>query len=325
MRYLSYVARRVLQIAPVLFFVITVNFLLVHLSPGDPAWALAGENASPKYVESLRERYGLDRPILEQYGRYIVTVLHGDLGYSYTYHKPVLALIAQRLPSTLLLVLFGQLLAIVVGTLLGTYSARHYSSVRDKLLGIFTLTLYSMPIFWLGLLLILIFAVWGKGLLPSSGMYSVPRIVGWNGLLDTLRHMILPTVALTLYGMPTYYRLTRSAILDIMDEDFVKTLRAVGLSKRTLFLRHCLRNALLPSVTMAGLTFGSLLSGALLTETVFSWPGMGRLMYESVFQRDFPVSMGVFLVSALGVIIATLVTDITYLFLDPRIIYSKGT
>jgi peptide/nickel transport system permease protein len=316
-----YAVRRVVQILPVMLFIAVVNFLLIHLAPGDPASALAGEGAPQEFIEALRVDYGLDKPLLQQLGTYLATLLQGDLGYSFAYRRPVVEVIVERLPATMLLVFASQIPAIVVGTLLGAYSARHYPSKIDNAVTAVSLSLYAVPIFWSGLLLILVFAVWLRWL-PASGMFSLAApSEGFGRLLDISRHMVLPTAALFLYSLPTYVRLTRASVIEIMREDFITTARAIGYSENVVFFRHALRNALLPAVTVAGLSLSFVFAGALLTETVFGWPGMGRLMYEGVLKRDYPVLMGVFLVTSALVLIVGILTDLLYAKLDPRVSY----
>lgn len=316
-----YALRRVVQIVPVMFFIAVVNFLLIHLAPGDPAAALAGEGAPQEFIEALRIDYGLDKPVLQQLGTYLATLLQGDLGYSFAYRRPVVEVIVERLPATALLVFASQIPAIVLGTLLGAYSARHYPSKIDNAVTAVSLSLYAVPIFWSGLLLILVFAVWLRWL-PASGMFSLTApSEGLGRFLDIARHMALPTTALFLYSLPTYVRLTRASVIEIMREDFITTARAIGYSENVVFFRHALRNALLPAVTVAGLSLSFVFAGALLTETVFGWPGMGRLMYEGVLKRDYPVLMGVFLVTSALVLIVGILTDLIYAALDPRVSY----
>jgi peptide/nickel transport system permease protein len=316
-----YALRRVVQILPVMLFIAVINFLLIHLAPGDPAAALAGEGAPQEFIEALRVDYGLDKPVLQQLGTYLATLLQGDLGYSFAYRRPVVEVIVERLPATALLVFASQIPAIVLGTLLGAYSARHYPSKIDNAVTAVSLSLYAVPIFWSGLLLILVFAVWLRWL-PASGMFSLTApSEGLGRFLDIARHMALPTTALFLYSLPTYVRLTRASVIEIMREDFVTTARAIGYSENVVFFKHALRNALLPAVTVAGLSLSFVFAGALLTETVFGWPGMGRLMYEGVLKRDYPVLMGVFLVTSALVLIVGIVTDLIYAALDPRVSY----
>ena len=316
-----YALRRVVQILPVMLFIAVVNFLLIHLAPGDPAAALAGEGAPQEFIEALRVDYGLDKPLLQQLGTYLATLAQGDLGYSFAYRRPVVEVIVERLPATALLVFASQIPAIVLGTLLGAYSARHYPSKIDNAVTAVSLSLYAVPIFWSGLLLILVFAVWLRWL-PASGMISLTAPTeGLGRLFDIARHMALPTTALFLYSLPTYVRLTRASVIEIMREDFVTTARAIGYSENVVFFRHALRNALLPAVTVAGLSLSFVFAGALLTETVFGWPGMGRLMYEGVLKRDYPVLMGVFLVTSALVLVVGILTDLIYAALDPRVSY----
>ena len=316
-----YASRRLVQVLPVMLFIAVVNFLIIHLAPGDPAAALAGEGAPQEFIEALRVDYGLDKPLIEQLGIYLATLLQGDLGYSFAYRRPVVEVIVERLPATLLLVLGSQIPAIVLGTLLGAFSARHYPSKIDSVVTGVSLSLYAMPIFWSGLLLILIFAVTLRWL-PASGMFSFNAPSdGLGRALDIGRHMILPATALFLYSLPQYVRLTRASVIEIMREDFITTARAIGYSENVVFLKHALRNALLPAVTVAGLSLSFVFAGALLTETVFGWPGMGRLMYEGVLKRDYPVLMGVFLVTSALVLIVGILTDLIYATLDPRVSY----
>lgn len=302
-------------------FIAVINFLLIHSAPGDPASALAGEGASQEFIDSLRLEYGLDEPLLSQLWTYLTTVARGDLGYSFGYRQPVITIILEKMPATLLLVLASQIPAIVFGTLLGAYSARHYPSRIDSAITGVSLSLYAVPIFWSGLLLILIFAVWLRWL-PASGMFSlVVPSEGFGRWLDIGRHMLLPTTALFLYSLPQYVRLTRASVIEIMREDFITTARAIGYDENVVFFRHALRNALLPAVTVAGLSLSFVFAGALLTETVFGWPGMGRLMYEGVLKRDYPLLMGVFLVTSFVVLVVGILTDLLYAKLDPRVSY----
>lgn len=315
---MAYVASRIALALPTLVFVIILNFLLTHLAPGDPAYALAGENATPEYLAAIRAEYQLDRPLVVQLWAYFQNIISGNLGFSFSYRQPVLQLILDKVPSTLLLVLAGLMLGTIVGTLAGVWAARVYPSALDALLNIVALILFSLPIFWLGLIVILIFAIWAGGL-PSGGMTSLPPKTGLAYVGDVALHMALPTLTLMLHTIPTYFRLTRSSVIEALNEDYVMTARAVGLRERAVFFRHCLRNALLPNITVAGMMLGSVFSGALLTEAIFSWPGIGNLMYGAVLQRDLPLVMGIFTVSAVCVVISVLITDIIYSFADPRV------
>jgi peptide/nickel transport system permease protein len=317
-----YILWRLAQMIPVVLVIIVINFTLIHLAPGDPAVVLAGEYASADYIQSIRDAYGLEQPLVQQLGQYIVHVIQLDLGRSYSYNRPVIEIIMSRVPATLLLVITAQVLGVVVGTTLGTFAAMRYPSRTDSVLSMVSLGSYSMPVFWLGLMMILFFAVWTRWL-PTSGMFDVAsEATGLAAFGDLLRHMVLPVSSLMIgWTVPTFMRLGRASVIEIAREDFIMTARAKGLDEQAVYFKHALRNALLPTVTMAGLYLGLTLTGAVLTETVFSWPGIGRLMYEAVMSRDYPLLMGIFIFSAFLVVIASLLTDIVYAMLDPRVNY----
>jgi peptide/nickel transport system permease protein len=318
----TYIIRRILQLVPVVLIIVVINFVLVRLAPGDPAQVLAGEFASPEYVAALRESYGLDEPLPVQLVTYLKQVAVGNLGESYSYNQPVLGIVLSRVPATLLLVGASQVVGVVIGAALGTISARFYPSRFDSAVSFVSLGAYSMPVFWLGLIAIYVFAVQFR-VLPTSGMRDITNMeTGLGAAADVFRHLILPVGTLAIsWTIPTYLRITRASIIEVSKEDFITTARCKGLEERTVFFRHALRNALLPVVTMAGLYLGLALTGAVLTETVFGWPGIGRLMYEAIFSRDYPLLMGIFVVSSVAVVLASLVTDIVNAFLDPRVAY----
>jgi peptide/nickel transport system permease protein len=314
-----YVLLRLLQLVPVTLVVIVINFLLVHLAPGDVATTLAGDNADPAYLAVIRERYGLDRPFLEQLWRYLLQVGSGDLGVSFRSREPVFAEIMSRVPATLLLVGTSLMLSVVLGTAIGAWIARRPGSALDSGVSALAVALFSMPVFWLGLMLVLLFAVrlqW----LPAMGMTSVdgPR-EGFGRLIDIASHMALPVLALMTVSLGQYVRLARSAVAEVMGESYIATVRAIGFPDRTIMMHYALRNALLPVVTVLGLQLGLLLTGAVLTETVFSWPGLGRLIYDAILARDTPVIMGAFIVMSVTVALASLITDLVYAALDPRV------
>ncbi len=315
-RYLLY---RVLQLVPVTLVVIILNFLLVHLAPGDVSIILAGESADPAYLASIRERYGLDRPFLEQLWRYLVQVGSGDLGVSFRSREPVFAEIMSRVPATLLLVGTSLALSVVLGTWIGTWIARKPGSAVDSTVSAIAVALFSMPVFWLGLMLVLLFAV-ELQVLPAMGMTSVdgPR-EGFGRVLDIAQHMVLPVLALSTVSLGQYVRLARSAVAEVMGESYITTVRAIGFPERTILMHYALRNALLPVVTVLGLQLGLVLTGAVLTESVFSWPGLGRLIYDAILARDTPVIMGAFIIMSVTVALASLVTDLLYAALDPRV------
>jgi peptide/nickel transport system permease protein len=318
----QYALRRTLQMIPVVLAIIVINFTVVHLAPGDPAVMLAGEYATREYVQSIRETYGMDEPLPAQLVQYLAHVVQLDLGRSYSYNRPVLDVIADRIPNTLLLVISAQTLGVIIGSLLGTLAAKVYPSRTDAALSMTSLAMYSMPVFWLGLMMILIFAVRLRWF-PTSGMFDVAsEATGLAALPDLLRHMVLPVTTLMLgWTIPTFLRLQRASVIEVAREDFMTTARAKGLPESTVYFKHALRNALLPTVTMAGLYLGLTLTGAVLTESVFAWPGIGRLTYDAVLGRDYPLLMGIFILSSILVVMASLLTDIAYAFLDPRVSY----
>jgi peptide/nickel transport system permease protein len=319
MRLRRYVLFRVMQLVPVALTVIVLNFLLIHLAPGDVAILLAGDDADPTYMATIREAYGLDRPFLEQLRRYLTQVLSGDLGRSYRSREPVLDELLARLPATLLLIGTALVFAVLLGTAIGTLIARHPGSALDTGVSAASVSLFSVPVFWLGLMMILFFSVQLRWL-PSSGMGAVdgPRD-GWGRALDVAYHLILPTITLSTVWVGQYVRLARSSVAEVMAESYIVTARAIGYPEHRVLLHHALRNALLPVVTVLGLQLGLALTGAVLTETVFSWPGLGRLIYEAILARDTPVIMGAFILMSFTVALASLATDLVYAALDPRV------
>ena len=316
-----YSIRRLLQLLPLLLVVVVLNFTLIHAAPGDPAYAIGGQNAPASYLSTVRERYGLDRPIIVQLLRYVQRLCVGDFGYSYLYQRPVLTVILERVPATLLLMLTSMMLAFIAGIALAIYSARNYGNWVDESLSAASLTIYSIPVFWVGLILIFLFSI-RLGWFPSSGMASdIGRESPIGHAGDVLSHMVLPVITLVAYYLPAFYRVTRAAALKVATEEFVRFARAVGFSETTIYYRYILKNALLPSIALGGLTFGLSLSGALLTETVFSWPGIGRLMLDAANNRDYPTMMGIFIITAVCVVVANLVADIAMARVDPRIVF----
>jgi peptide/nickel transport system permease protein len=304
---------------PTIFATILINFLLIHLAPGDPARVMAGEMAHPDNVEAIRVAFGLDRPLWEQLVVYIAKLFQGDLGFSYNYLTPVTELILERLPQTLLLMVMASTLSIIIGTLVGAFSASKYPSRTDSTIVITSLIFYSMPIFWFALLLLYLFSR-ELGWFPSSGMADIiDKKTGLAYVGDVLWHAVLPVVTLAAYNIPIYVRISRASVIETMREDYITTARAMGIRERHVFFRHALRNALLPTVTVAGLTLGFILTGAIMTETVFSWPGIGLLMWQAILNRDYPTLMGIFLFASISVVVASFLTDIVYALLDPRV------
>lgn len=322
MRLLWPFVRRLALAAALVLAVLAVNFVLIHAAPGDPAQVIAGEmgGADEAAMASIRKAYGLDRPLTTQFVTYIGKSLHGDLGQSYTFNQPVSGLILDRLGPTVLLVMTALLCAVLVGTLLGVWAARRPDSVVSGVVTVLSLVGYSMPVFWTGILLVILFGkVWP--IMPIAGMHDV-RLVGataWASLLDVLHHLVLPALTLTLIYVAQYSRLARASMLEILGADYIRTARAKGLSDGVVTFKHALRNALMPIVTVVGLQFGNLISGAVLVETVFSWPGLGTLALEAILGRDYPTLLGVLTYSAMLVIVANLLTDLSYRWIDPRL------
>jgi len=329
----GYLARRIALIVPTLFGVSVVAFLLVHWMPGDPAEIIAGEHASPAVVEEIRRELRLDRPLVEQYGLYLADVLHGDLGRSAKTHEAVTAEIARYFPATVELATVALLFATVLGVTLGLAAARRPGRTVDAACTSFASISVSMPVFWLGLLLMYLLAV-RLPLFPVSGrvppVFALPDVTGFV-LLDALiagdarafgegvRHLVLPAFVLGTVPLAVIARITRSSLLDAMGKDYVRTARAKGVPERLVLLRHAARNGILPTVTVIGLQFGFLLGGAIITETIFSWPGVGRWIVLAVEGRDAPVLQAGVLLMAVSFTLVNLLTDVFCAALDPRI------
>jgi len=316
-----YLVRRVLQFIPLIFWVIAINFVIIHLAPGDPVQYLTGElEATVEFQETMRKEFGLDKPLITQLGIYFGKVLRGDFGYSIRYQEPVLRLILSRLPATFLLIGTALLLATTFGTFFGAFFARR-ATIGENAVTLLSLAGYSMPIFFLGQLLLIVFS-FKCGWFPAQGMMSLRvRETGLWAMLDVLRHLVLPAITYATYHLALIFRLTRSKMLETLSQDFIITARAKGLDRRTILFRHALRNAILPVVTLLGVNMGFMLAGSVLTETVFAWPGMGRLMYECIMARDYPVLMGLFIFVSMMVAVGNLLSDIFYALIDPRITY----
>ena len=302
----KYMIKRLLALIPVLIGVSILVFMLMHITPGDPAILMLGERAPEEQLENLRESMGLNEPLPIQYINWIGRVLRGDMGRSLRSRRQVTREIWQRLPNTLSLGFAAAFLAIVVGIPIGVISAVRPNSWMDNIFTGITFAAVGMPVFWTGIMLILIFSVYLRWL-PSSGLQ-------WD-----IRNFILPTIALASVTTATITRITRSSMLDVLKEDYVRTARSKGISERMVVYKHALRNALIPVVTIMGLQFGRLLAGAVLTETVFAWPGMGRLIVDAIRTNDFPLVQGSILVFALSYALANTFVDFTYAYLDPRL------
>jgi peptide/nickel transport system permease protein len=324
-----------LQIIPVLLGVSIVVFFMVRAIPGDPAQLLLGQQATQEQVQQVRQNMGLDKPVIVQYGIFLVDALRGDLGDSIVTGRPVTTELLARFPATLELTSFAMLVAILVGVPVGVISAVKQYSWLDKFTSVLALTGISMPIFWLAMILIVIFFV-NLGWLPFPGRlstgYAVTSITGlvlvdslltlnFPAFWDGLKHLILPAIALGTIPMAVIMRMTRSSMLEVMGEDYVRTARAKGVVPWRVIFKQALRNAMLPTVTVIGLQAGLLMGGAVITETIFSWPGVGQIAYDSVNRRDYAMIQGVVLYGATLFVLINLLVDVLYAILDPRVRY----
>jgi len=305
----------------VVLIIATFNFILVHAAPGDPAQVIAGQSggSDEKLLSQIRAEYGLDKPYAVQLATYLGRILSFDLGYSYRQQRSVASLIGERVPATLLLTATSFILALLTGIILGTLAGVRAGKWSDTLLTVVSLLLYATPVFWLGLMLVLLFSVqldW----LPAFGYVTIGvPMTAFERMRDILWHLILPASSLAAVYLAIYARLMRSSVVEVTHQDFIKTARAKGLKQGRIIIRHILRNAMLPIVTVAGMQAGALVGGAVVIETVFAWPGLGRLIYDALLQRDYPVLLGVFLVMSVLVIVLNLLTDAIYRVIDPRV------
>ncbi|NIA70394.1 ABC transporter permease [Pelagibius litoralis] len=314
------ILRRIVYAFVLLLAVLVMNFALIHLAPGDPVETLVGEmgGATPEFIEQMRAAYGLDQPFYIQLATYLGRVAQGDFGFSLYFNRPVLELMFHRIGPTILLVVTAVLIALTLGTFLGVLAAQRRNSWLSHLVTVFSLVGYSTPVFWVGIMLILVFSV-ALPIFPIAGMYqSDTSATGLAFLLEVLHHLILPAMTLALIYLAFYTRLSRASMIDVLDSDYVRTARAKGLKNYLVIYKHALRNAILPVVTFAGLQFGQVLSGAVLVETVFGWPGLGTLAYDSILRRDTPTLLAILFFSASLVIVVNMVTDIVYRYIDPR-------
>jgi peptide/nickel transport system permease protein len=324
-----------LQIIPVLLGVSIVVFFMVRAIPGDPAQIMLGQQATQEQVQQIRENMGLDKPIFVQYGLFLKDALRGDLGDSIVTGRPVTTELLTRLPATLELTTFAMLIAILVGIPVGVISAVRQYSLLDKTTSVLALTGISMPIFWLAMILVVIFGVnlellpFPGRLDPTTGITAITGLVlvdslltlNFAGFWDGLLHLIMPALALATIPMAVIMRMTRSSMLEVMNEDYVRTARAKGVVPWRVVFKHALRNAMLPTITVIGLQTGLLMGGAIITETIFSWPGIGLYTYNSISSRDYASIQGVVLYAALLFVLVNLLVDILYAILDPRVRY----
>jgi peptide/nickel transport system permease protein len=317
----TYVLVRFVQGFFLLCGVTVLTFTLIHLAPGDPIYALAGESGDAAYYAEMRARFGLDRPVPEQLATYVGNVLRGDLGHSYIQKQPVLQVILARVPATLLLLVTALAFATTAGIVLGAESGRRAGSVVDVTIRGVTLAGYCAPAFWLGQVLLLLFAA-RLGWFPAQGMVNARAShQGIVHVLDVAHHLVLPALTLGIFQLALITRLTRAGVREALTQEYARTASAKGLSPGAMLYGHALPNALLPVITVVGSHVGTLLTGAVLTEIVFAWPGLGRLLYDATLSRDYPLLMAMFIVTTLMVIVANIVTDLVYTVLDPRVRY----
>lgn len=318
----KYIARRCLVAIPTIWVIVTIIFFTIHFAPGDPITFIAGEGSmTEEYLALMRNRYGLDKPLITQYLIYLTKILHGDFGYSFRFRMPIFNLILERLPATLLLMLAATSIFITVGILLGAFAAKYQNSKFDLALIGFSVIGWSIPVFWLGQILLFIFAL-RLSWFSTHGMISVGLSTkGLSFILDVLKHAVLPVIALGLRFMALFARMMRTNTVETLAQDYITTAKSKGLTDNKILWNHAVPNAMLPVLTLIGMEFGTLFSGSVVTEVVFAWPGMGRLLYDGIYARDYPLVTGVILFISVTVIVSNLITDILYTLVDPRIKY----
>lgn len=304
---------------PTLFVVLLIGFAVTRLAPGDPITMLAGEHAPPEYADQIRAKYGLDRPIPEQFLKYLATLATGDFGFSYASQQPVLTLIAERTPATLILVGAAILLALLIGIGTAVIATRWPGSLTDTVMSTAATLGYAIPVFWLGQILIYAFAV-KLDLFPAGGMQDLRApSEGIERLLDLLHHLALPTLNLGIIYAGLIGRLAHAEMIEVQAQDFVLAAHAKGVAPWTVQLRHVLRNALAPIVTVTGILLGTMFAGAIFTETIFGWPGLGRLLYDALFSRDYPTITAIFVLTSVTLVIVNFLVDLAYMAIDPRV------
>ncbi|MDI6731110.1 MAG: ABC transporter permease [Candidatus Margulisbacteria bacterium] len=320
----SFVVKRLLQAIPILIGVSVLSFFIMHLAPGDPTALFTDPNVNPAELARIRANWGLDQPIYIQYFYWLGNALRGNFGNSYMTGMPVIKEIAERLPATLLLMVTSFVITLLITIPLGVISAVKKGKWFDNAVTVFCFAGMATPSFWLGLMLMLLFAV-KLNWLPAVGMYDVMSNdkCQMSNVLDVIRHMILPVTTMTLLSLTGLIRYQRAAMLEVLNQDFIRTARAKGLPERIVIFKHALRNALIPIVTILGLSLPDLFGGAFIIETIFAWPGMGRLGVMAIFQRNYPLIMGIVMLSAVLIVVGNLLADIAYAWVDPRVRYGK--
>ena len=312
--------RRTTAVLVMIFLVMSLNFFIIHAAPGDPVTVMTGlQEPSKEIIETLKKKYGLDKPLIVQYAKYFSNLLRGNLGYSYVYDQPTWNLIKERIFPTLVLTLTGSVVAFVLGIYLAIWVSHLRVKFGETVVSIINYILYATPSFWLALILILVFSSKLK-ILPTSGMYDLrASYQGLKKFLDLLKHLVLPAGTLALIQLPIFYRVTRTSIIQNQREEYVTTLTAIGVPRKRLFKKYIVKNAILPTVTIFGITLGFSITGAVLVEIVFAWPGMGRLMFDAIFRRDYQLLLSIYFLMAVLISVAMIVTDIIIALLDPRI------
>jgi peptide/nickel transport system permease protein len=314
-----YLISRLAQIIIVVFAALSINFILIHLIPGDPTSMILGRHATESDRLRVRKEMGLDRPLAVQYLEFIKNTIKGDLGNSYRMEEPVLKIVLATVPNTLLLAGTSFILSLVIGVVLGVLTAVRAGTWFDSLVNSIAILGFSIPVFWIGIILILVFSL-GFHLLPTQGMADVRMAyTGVQHWIDLGKHLILPVTALTLESVGAYVRMMRSSMLEVLGEDYIRTARSKGLPERRVIFKHAASNASLAVLTLMGLKLGYLLTSSVLVEIVFAWPGTGRLLYDAMFARDYPLMLGSFLVVTIMVAVGNLFADMTYAIADPRI------
>ncbi len=313
------ILRRLLQMIPVLFVVVTLTFILTRMIPGNPATAVLGPQATTEDIAKMEEKMGLNKSKIEQYGMYWNDILHGDFGTSYAYGTSVLELLGQRIPNTLVLSLTSLVLALLIGIPIGVYSAVHQNTAFDYIFMFLALLGISVPIFWFALMMVLVFSV-NLGWLPAMGIGDMS-----NGFWEYVRYMVLPVICLTLHPMATFARISRSSTLETINTDYIKAMRSKGLSEPKLLWKHAFKNALPPIITVVGMQLAYCVTGAMLTETIFSWPGMGMLIVKAVTNRDYALIQGTVVIVALVFIVVNLLVDLAYMLVNPKVSYEGGS
>jgi len=324
MRFLSFLLQRLFYGACMLLALITLSFFLLHISPGDIVDTLAGEmgGITEEIRLDLQRHYGLDKPLLEQFLTYLKNVVQGDLGYSFYFNEPVLKVVLTRFPATALLFLLSLVCSVVLGTFLGNMASIKPDGYFSAAVTIFSLAGHSAPAFWVGIMLLLVFSVLIP-IFPVVGMISTDLIVKggsfWEYFLDIIVHLILPVATLSIIYFASFSRLARASMMDVLRTDYIRMARAKGMPEHIVIFKHALRNAALPVITAAGLRLGQVFSGAVVVETVFAWPGLGQLAFQSVLRRDYPTVLGILFFATLMVIVSNILTDLAYRVVDPRV------